>query len=171
MNLDENRLVLLEQGADEYRGAWFDGSHHAALARAAASPHRALVSIEQSKLDQIDPDIKPGYLLPDGSPDTLAWMRQPVFERLVGLAEPSGLAALSGAAHKLGRLGAPLPWSEIESGSIVLARAGRDEGWWECVVIEVDGGGAVQLQWRDYPGEPFRRSISCVGLLSPSGLG
>ncbi len=171
MNLDENRLVLLEQGADEYRGAWFDGSHRAALARAAASPHRALVSIEQSKLDQIDPDIQSGYLLPDGSPDTLALMRRPVFERLAGLAEPSGLAALSAAAHRLGRLGAPLPWSEIEPGAIVLARAGRDEGWWECVVVEVDGGGAVQLQWRDYPGESFRRSITCVGLLSPSGLG
>ena len=62
--------------------------------------------IEQSKLDQIDPDVQPGYLLPDASPDALALMRRPVFERLAGLAEPSGLAAKAAKIHGVGCIGA-----------------------------------------------------------------
>ena len=118
----------------------------------------------QYKLDQIDPDMRSGCLLPDGSNRrTSHALAFGVRGGLAGLAAPSGLAATIAQLHGLGRLRVPLPWSEIQPDSVVLARAERDEGWWEW--RRAGGRGKAvwfACRWRDYPDEPFRRSVNCV---------
>lgn len=62
----------------------------------------------------------------------------------------------------------PTDWSNIVPGSVVLATEG-DEGWFEAVVVEVQTGDSVWLQWRDYADQPkFVRSLKRLALLHPS---
>ncbi|GLS44204.1 hypothetical protein [Methylobacterium brachythecii] len=52
-------------------------------------------------------------------------------------------------------IGEPSPRStdQIGLGSVVLANAGADDGWWEAEVIAFNGR-VFSLRWRDYPTEP-----------------
>lgn len=47
----------------------------------------------------------------------------------------------------------PQDWDEIGVGSLVLATVGVEDGWWESIVIGVNGD-SVTLKWRDFPREP-----------------
>ena len=42
---------------------------------------------------------------------------------------------------------------EIGVGSLVLATVGVEDGWWEALVIRLDGD-VLTLKWRDFPREP-----------------
>ena len=58
--------------------------------------------------------------------------------------------------------------AEIGLGSVVLAREGPDEGWWEAEVIGINGR-VFSLRWRDYPSQPtILRKATKLALL-PSG--
>jgi len=46
----------------------------------------------------------------------------------------------------------PQDWEEIGIGSLVLATVGVEDGWWESVVLGVNGE-MFTLKWRDYPRE------------------
>jgi hypothetical protein len=46
----------------------------------------------------------------------------------------------------------PRTWDEIGIGSLVLATVGVEDGWWESVVLGVNGE-MLTLKWRDFPGE------------------
>ena len=46
----------------------------------------------------------------------------------------------------------PQDWEEIGIGSLVLATVGVEDGWWESVVLGVNGE-MLTLKWRDFPGE------------------
>jgi hypothetical protein len=46
----------------------------------------------------------------------------------------------------------PRTWDEIGIGSLVLATVGVEDGWWESVVLGVNGE-MFTLKWRDYPRE------------------
>jgi hypothetical protein len=46
----------------------------------------------------------------------------------------------------------PRTWDEIGIGSLVLATVGVEDGWWESVVLGVNGE-VFTLKWRDFPGE------------------
>ncbi len=64
----------------------------------------------------------------------------------------------------------PPPWSAVVVGSVVLASDAKDEGWWEAVVLALEGGNMLRLRWRDYPEyDQFNRLITRVGLLPPGG--
>ena len=59
----------------------------------------------------------------------------------------------------------PQSWDEIGIGSVVLAHESLDEGWWESVVLGVNGE-ALTLKWRDYPREKvFVRRRTALALL------
>ncbi len=58
-------------------------------------------------------------------------------------------------------------WETIGLGSVVLAPAGPDDGWWEAVVVKV-AGDRLTLRWRDYPDEPLiTRQRHRLALLHP----
>jgi hypothetical protein len=72
-------------------------------------------------------------------------------------------SAPSGSAPRL-----PKDWQEIGVGDLVVANYSRDEGWYEAVVVQVDGD-MLTLRWRDYPRERrFIRHRDRVGLLYPN---
>jgi hypothetical protein len=60
-------------------------------------------------------------------------------------------------------------WSTVEVGSTVLATQPSDyDGWWESIVVAVNGN-YLTLRWRDEPNEkPFRVSRRNVALLHPA---
>lgn len=179
------RLVLLDTRTKEGRGAWFDLSHWAALAKVAGELGHLLVEVDTAKLDQLAPDLPAGKVNPHGKPDTLPVVPQAVIERLAALVAPSqpdGTAAppvntktnappavsLAKAAEPT----VPIPWSQVATGSVVLASDVQDDGWWECIVEAVEAeGDTLVLRWRDFPGlDTFRKPLARVGILPQSGL-
>jgi hypothetical protein len=60
-------------------------------------------------------------------------------------------------------------WATVEVGSMVLAtQPSAYDGWWESIVVAVDGDD-LTLRWRDAPKEkPFRVSRRNVALLHPA---
>lgn len=61
----------------------------------------------------------------------------------------------------------PQDRDEIGLGSVVLAHAGPDEGWWEAEVIGINGT-VHSLRWRDYPTQPtILRRADELALLPP----
>jgi hypothetical protein len=62
----------------------------------------------------------------------------------------------------------PRTWDEIGIGSLVLAIVGVEDGWWESVVLGVNGE-MLTLKWRDFPGErTFIRRRTELALLPVS---
>jgi hypothetical protein len=93
------------------------------------------------------------------------------------LDEPNGVAS---KPAKAGEPAAPPPaptptvsprprtWDEIGIGSLVLATVGVEDGWWESVVLGVNGE-MLTLKWRDFPGErTFVRRRTELALLPVS---
>jgi hypothetical protein len=60
-------------------------------------------------------------------------------------------------------------WAAVEVGSTVLATQPSEyDGWWESIVVAVNGD-YLTLRWRDEPNEkPFRVSRRNVALLHPA---
>jgi hypothetical protein len=48
---------------------------------------------------------------------------------------------------------APKSWAEITVGSLVIAHESVVDGWWEAIVLEVNGD-KLMIRWRDYPRQP-----------------
>jgi hypothetical protein len=62
---------------------------------------------------------------------------------------------------------------DLKEGTVVLAPAAPDEGWWEAVVVKAKGD-LLTLRWRDYPDDPpFARRRNQIALFdfasAPSG--
>ena len=63
--------------------------------------------------------------------------------------------------------GYPRDWQDLSIGHLVLATEGGGEGWWEAIVIAVEGD-MITLRWRDYPRHPkFSQHRSAVALMKP----
>ena len=165
------RLVLLYHGTQEPRGAWFEVVHRAALTQAAAAAGHILFELERAKLDQIDPDMPGGVLAATGKPEPLPVMLRATYDRLMAMIEAGQVGKVAGVTGKASVPGVPVPWSDIRVGWIVLASDDKDDGWWEAVVTAIENDGrTLQLRWRDFPeAERFSRSVTRVGLISPSG--
>ena len=57
---------------------------------------------------------------------------------------------------------------QLRPGSLVLASVGSAEGWWECLVVEMNDD-LLTLSWRDWPEEPhFVRRRSQIALPHPT---
>jgi len=82
-----------------------------------------------------------------------------------GAVAPAGVAGVAKPATPP----QPAGWADIRVGSVVLATAGPDQGWYESEVIEILED-LMKLRWRSWPEEPvFARRFSQVGLLPPNG--
>ena len=112
------------------------------------------------------PDVPAGKLGAGGKPEPLPLVLPGSFQRLLELAKVGGL--LKGTTPPTGPAGnLPAPWSNLAVGMTVLASDEIEGGWWECVVLAINGTD-VQLRWRDYPDlEYFAKPVTNVGLMSP----
>ncbi len=62
----------------------------------------------------------------------------------------------------------PRNWQEIGIGDLVVAHQDPDEGWYEAIVVHVDGD-MLTLRWRDYPRDrKIVRHRLRLGLLYPN---
>lgn len=58
-------------------------------------------------------------------------------------------------------------WSKIVRGTVVLAKEKEEDGWYECVVQQIDGE-VLTLRWQSWPDLPkFSRKLTQVALLHP----
>ena len=87
------------------------------------------------------------------------FIRRDLYDKLVAAAANGhGDAGIpsngsSGASGSTPGGGARLPksWHDIGMGDLVVANDSREDGWYEAIVIHVDGD-MLTLRWRDYPG-------------------
>lgn len=64
--------------------------------------------------------------------------------------------------------GRPIDWQAVTKGDLVLAQESLSDGWWEAVIVELEGD-VITLQWRDYPRLPkFLRHREGLALINPS---
>jgi hypothetical protein len=88
-----------------------------------------------------------------------------------GSPEPQGLASQAagpGPGYAASSATSPRPqdWDEIGLGSLVLALDSSTEGWFEALVIGINGE-ALTLKWRDYAEPTFVRRRNQLALLPP----
>jgi hypothetical protein len=63
--------------------------------------------------------------------------------------------------------GYPRDWNDISVGHLVIASGGATDGWWEAIVVGLEGD-MLTLRWRDFPKYPkFVQHRSAVALLKP----
>jgi hypothetical protein len=66
--------------------------------------------------------------------------------------------------------GHPRDWNDISVGHLVIASGGATDGWWEAIVIGLEGD-MLTLRWRDFPKYPkFAQHRSAVALLKPGAV-
>ena len=183
-------LILLgRDDAGKAHASWFDGEDAAPAKDAAKLMGMAALPVEGDELRDLAIRLPKGKLFTSGRA-FVPFVKGETFERLLNhLPEPlkvrpvmiSRPAKANGkekganasadpaepgpekpAAHR------PEDWSKIVVGSLVLAREGKDDGYFEARVVEVIGEGVFRLSWRDwldYP--PFTRKAEQIALLHP----
>jgi hypothetical protein len=87
-------------------------------------------------------------------------------------AEPPAAASQTGhsaaePAEPVVAHGYPRDWNDISIGHLVIASGGATDGWWEAIVIGLEGD-MLTMRWRDFPKYPkFAQHRSAVALLKP----
>src|SRR3954469_4933678 len=184
------RLVLFgRDGAGKPRASWFDASAADLALKAAELMKLRVLRIETDEHRAVARQVSPGRVFDSGRAFT-PFVRADIFGKLVELAhlaqEAGEAAAATGAAASTENGASPAAngfgtassgggaptapkrpqdWDEIGIGSLVLATTGVEDGWWESIVIGVNGD-AFSLKWRDFPRERvFVPPRSELGLL------
>ena len=154
------------------------GKQHAGLALKAAT------QLQLQVLEGNDPKIADlAARLPVGRVHAtgrtfVPFIRRDLYDQLVaaagnGSAHPeapsNGSSSASGSTPGGSAPHLPKDWQGIGLGDLVIANDGREEGWYEAIVVHVDGD-MLTLRWRDYPRE--RRVVrhrDRIALLYPNG--
>ncbi len=136
------------------KGARF-GKQHAGLAIKAAT------QLQLNVLASSDPNVAAvAARLPVGRVHAtgrtfVPFIRRDLYEKLLAAdaGTPSkGSSGASGSTPGGSRPNLPRSWQEIGLGDLVVANLDRWEGWYEAIMVHVDGD-MLTLRWRDYPRE------------------
>jgi hypothetical protein len=138
------------------------GREHASLAIKAAT------QLQLNVLASNDPDVAEiAARLPVGRVHAtgrtfVPFIRRDLYDRLVAAAAGNGNGSspatgshAGGAAtanSPNGNPNLPRSWDQIALGDLVVAQQSLEDGWYEAIVIEVNGD-MLTLRWRDYPRE------------------
>jgi len=186
---DPSLVVFGRDEAGKPRASWFDAVSADLATKAADLTKMRVLKIETEEQKVVARQLAPGRVLESGRAFT-PFARATVFSKLVELAHVAQQAhgpsagtevaastgnGLSAAADGFGASSSgggaanapkwPVDWDEIGVGSVVLALEAPEYGWWESIVIGVNGQ-SVSLKWRDYPREPvFVRPRAELALL------
>jgi hypothetical protein len=75
--------------------------------------------------------------------------------------------ATRNAGTEAGSPGLPRNWDEVAPGHLVIAKEGPGWGWYEAIVVKVEGD-MLTLHWRDFPWQPdIIQHRSNIALISP----
>ena len=163
-------VVFGRDEAGKPHASWFDAQSADLAVKAADLMNMRALKVETEEHKALARQLAPGRVFASGRAFT-PFARTNLYSKLVELAGgATGLTAVranaEGAAAdpaKASEPAAPPPapaptvsprprtWDEIGIGSMVLATVGVEEGWWESVVLGVNGE-MLTLKWRDFPG-------------------
>jgi hypothetical protein len=159
-------FVVFGIGADHKpRAARFDDSQPKLVAKAAELMHLKLCEINSPALADLAKRLPVGRLYANGN-GFVPPVRKQLYATLAAtVAAASRNAATNGAPRSPGL---PRSWDEIAPGHLVIANEGIGEGWWEAIVVQVNGD-MLTLHWRDYPWQPdIIQHRSNVALIKPA---
>lgn len=157
--MDEYIVVLAGNADGRPRASAFAGEDVDAAVIAAHAQQFSVVVPHTEELIALAGEIPAGRVTAAGKV-SCAFVKQETYDKFAALiGSEHEVVAASGDAVENAEAGAAAaqadPWSEIAAGSVVLATIGRDDGWWEAVVLATDPSGErLTLSWRDWPNMP-----------------
>ncbi|MER8895945.1 hypothetical protein [Mesorhizobium sp. M0676] len=172
--MDGIAIILAANVDNKPRAAFFSGE---AIDAAVVAAHRqgfAVVVPATEELVVLAADIPAGRLTAAGRV-SCSFVKQDVYDKFAALIgteqelKPSeGGEQQGGSVSSMPSAGPDL-WAGISAGSIVLATVGREDGWWEAVVLAEDSSGErLTLSWRDWPNMPsFTMARRTVAVIAP----
>ena len=154
------------------------GKQHAGLAlKAATQLQLQVLAGNDPKIADLAARLPVGRVHATGR-TFVPFIRRDLYDQLVaaaanGSAHPQapsiGSSSASGSTPGGSAPHLPKDWQGIELGDLVIANDSREEGWYEAIVVHVDGD-MLTLRWRDYPGERrLVRHRDRIALLYPNG--
>jgi len=149
------------------QAAWFSASEADLATRAARLMGLRVLKAEDETHRAVAARLRPGQVYAADQTFAPAVARE-VFDALSELAGPLGAASpLDVTAESAAPATRPASWDDIRVGNLVIAQESPEDGWWEAVVVALEGETLV-LRWRDYARQPcIRRGRLEVALLPP----
>ena len=150
------------------QAAWFPASEADLATRAARLMGLRVLKVDDDTHRALAARLRPGQVYAADQTFAPAVVRE-VFDALSELAGPLGAAsALDVVAEGAAPATRPASWEAITPGNLVIAQESPEDGWWEAVVVALEGETLV-LRWRDYARQPcVRRGRLEVALLPPA---
>ena len=166
----DNGPAVIVFGYNEHRipqAAWFPASEAELAARAARLMGFRVLRIENDAHRQIATRLRQGQVYAADRTFAPAVQRE-LFDQLSALAGPvAAPSPVEITASKSNAASRPASWQAIAVGDLVIAHESSEDGWWEAIVVALEGEKLV-LRWRDYARQPcVRRGRFEVALLPP----
>lgn len=173
-------LVVFGIDSAKKRHASRFGSACAPVAlKAARSMGMRTLRVISDEQRQIAMKLPPGKVSPKGKA-VVPLVRPALYDKLLAVAGDTPTNDTPAVPPADGGQEAPSPppasngkpkpgddWSCLVAGSVVLAKESVDQGWFECVVQNMDGD-TLTLRWQGWPDLPkFNRKLTQVALLHP----
>jgi len=144
------------------RAARFDNSQPKLVAKAAELMNFKLCEVNSPAIAELAKDLPDGRLYANGN-----GLIPPVPHALYARLSATIAAASRNADNAVGSPGLPRDWNEIAPGQLVVANEGPGNGWWDAIVVEVNGD-MLTLHWRDFPWQQdVVQHRSTVALINP----
>jgi hypothetical protein len=152
----------------EPRAAWFDASQPKLVARAAELMNLNLCAVTSPAIAEVAKEVPVGHLYANGS-GFVPKIKYDLYAKLSAtVAAEARTASSADGDDQAGSPGLPRDWDEIGPGHLVVANEGPGNGWWDAIVVEVNGD-MLTLHWRDFPWQPdVVQHRSNVALINPA---
>ena len=154
------------------------GKNAASLAiKAASQLQLRTIAGDNPKIAEIAARLPVGRVHATGKA-FVPFVRRDLYDKLIAAAgNGNGSSAVRFTGSQAGRAATanppstnpnlPQSWDQIGLGDLVVAQEALEDGWYEAIVVEVNGD-MLTLRWRDYPRERrFIRHRFRVALLYP----
>ncbi len=166
----ESGPAMIVFGHTEHRipqAAWFPASEAELATRAARLMGLRVLRIEDDAHRQLAARLRQGQVYAADRTFAPAVQRE-LFDQLSALAGPvAAPSPVEITASKSNAASRPASWQAIAVGDLVIAHESSEDGWWEAIVVALEGEKLV-LRWRDYARMPcVRRGRLEVALLPP----
>jgi hypothetical protein len=149
------------------RAGLFDSVKAPLAMKAAESMKLQVAHVISNELAEIASQLAKGRVYERGK-RFIPLVRRSLYDKLLLAVAGKSPGKKSGSKTGAGKPNLPVDWSDIQPGQMVIAHASAKDGWWEAVVMSVDGD-MLDLSWRDYSSYPkFLRHRDAVALLKPT---
>ena len=109
-----------------------------------------LCEVTSPGIAEVAKDLPVGHLYANGS-GFVPTIKYDLYTKLSAtIAAESRSAGSDNGGGPAGSPGLPGDWDEIDIGHLVIANEGPGNGWWDAIVVEVNGD-MLTLRWRDFP--------------------